>query len=138
MFLGKFLWWKRINREIKELYFSNLKPALVFFLSFLPLSRLLRHVLGRLAPQRSDGGRLLRPREGGVLRGRLLPHRAVDGSGSEAAGPGRDVRRRGRRHHPRLPELLRLPAGGAGESAGLHQEAAGARWVSETENTSVS
>ena len=79
-----------------------------------------------VSPECSDCGRLLWPWEGGVLGGRLLPHGAVDGSGPEAAGWGRDVQLRGCRHHTGLPELLCLPAGGPGEIAGLHKEAAGA------------
>lgn len=78
----------------------------------------------------ADGGRLLRPGQGGILGGRLLPHRAVDDPGPEAAGRGRDVHRGGWRQHPGLPELLGLPAGGTEEGTGLHQKAAEAWSVS--------
>lgn len=79
---------------------------------------------------RADSGRLFRPGQGGVLGGRLLPYRAVDDPGPEAAGWGRDVRRGGWRQHPGLPELLGLPAGGGEEGTGLHQKAAEAWSVS--------
>lgn len=91
--------------------------------------QLLRFFLDRHQAKCSDGGWLLWGGKGGVLGGRLLPHRAVDASSSNAAGTGRDSCLCGRRHDSGPPQLLCVPAGGAGESTSLHRKAASARSV---------
>lgn len=73
------------------------------------------------AQEPDDSGGLLWAGEDCLLWGRLLSHRALDGSGPHTAGWRRGIHNR-KGHGHGLPQLCHLPAGGTRASPGAHQE----------------